>query len=821
MGSLLNDFKYGVRSVRKDWRFAAMVVLTLAICIGANTALFTIVNSVLLQPLPVPGADSIILMSNKYPKAGIGEKNMSGAADYYDRLRAVTSLQDQAMFKRTALTLNEHGSAERIPGMLATPSLFRLLQVPPSLGRAFTDGEGDVGADPKVILSYALWQKLFAGDPAVLGREIRLNDRPYQIVGVMPRGFLFFDPEVRFWIPLAFTADQKTWRHNNNWYNVGRLKPGATVQSVQGQLDALNAANLELSGPLKPLLISVGFYTKAAPLKDSMVKDIKSTLFLLWGGAAFVLLIGALNIANLALARASGRTKEFATRLALGASQAQIARQLIVENVVIALLGGAGGLLLGMNALEALSQIGLDRFPRAAEVHVSSVVIVFALGVSVLTGVVIALVPLAGIFKTNLTTALRESSRTGTSGRRSRGMRQVLAVAQIGIAFVLLAGAGLLLASFRRLLEVDPGFKTEGVLTGSTNAPRARYADDASLRSLMNRSLAAIRSIPGVGAAGASTTIPWSGDTSDGVILPEGHVMKPGGSVVSPLRLLITPQYMEAMHIPLLRGRYLRESDNETAPPVAIVDQRLARKFWPNQDAIGRRMYVPQNRSEFERTDEHTRWITVVGVVPSTRIEDLAGGGNQAGAYYFAYAQGPDPSFTFAVRASMDLSNVARAVRNAVAQVDPTLALFNVSSMEQRKELSLSSRRASMSLALAFGGLALFLSAIGIYSVLSYLLGQRRREIGIRLAVGSSPAGIFQLFLREGMLLIGCGLALGLVGSAALRKAVENQIYGVQPLDPIVLGMVIVLLGGVALVACLRPAQLATRVDPLVVLNEQ
>ncbi len=297
--------------------------------------------------------------------------------------------------------------------------------------------------------------------------------------------------------------------------------------------------------------------------------------------------------------------------------------------------------------------------------------------------------------------------------------------------------------------------------------------------------------------------------------------MKPGGSVVSPLRLLVTPQYMEAMHMPLLHGRYFEESDNEAAPLVAIVDERLANKFWPNQDAIDRRMYVPQNRSEFERTDEHTRWIKVVGVLRNSRIQDLSGGGNKGGAYYFPYAQQPDSSYIFAVSSSMDLSTVARAVRNAVAQVDPTLALFDVRTMEQRKELSLSSRRTSMSLALTFGGLALFLSAISIYSVLSYLLGQRRREIGIRLAVGSSPAGIFQLFLREGMLLIGCGLALGLLGSAALQKAVENQIYGVQPLDPVVLGMVIALLGGVALIACLRPAQLATKVDPVVVLNEQ
>jgi putative ABC transport system permease protein len=821
MEALLSDFKYGVRSVRKDWRFAAMVVLTLAICIGANTALFTIVNSVLLQPLPVPGADSIILMSNKYPKAGIGDTNMSGAGDYYDRLRAVTSFQEQAMFKPIALTLNEHGSAERISGMLATPSLFRLLEVPPALGRVFTDSEGEVGNHLKVILSYALWQKLYAGDPAVLGRALRLNDRPFQIVGVMPRGFLFVDPEVRYWVPLAFTADQKTAHHNNNWYNIGRLKPGASIQSAQVQIDALNAANLELVGPLKPVLINAGFHTVAAPLKDFLVKDIKGILFLLWGGAAFVLLIGALNIANLALARASARTKEFATRLALGASHLQIARQLIVENVIIALAGCAGGLLLGMDALQALGQIGLDRFPRAAEVHVSSAVIVFALAVSVLTGVFIALVPFAGIVKMNLTKALRESSRTGTGGRRSRGVRQALAVTQIAFAFVLLAGAGLLFASFRRLLNVDPGFTTDSVLTASSSAPHASYADDPSLRSLINRSLAAIRNIPGVAAAGATTAIPWSGDTSDGVIFPEGYAMKPGSSIVSPLRLKVTPQYMEAMHLGLLRGRYFAESDNETTPRVAIVDERLADKFWPNQDPIGRRMYTPQNRDEFSKTDEHTRWIRVVGVVRSSRIQDLAGSGNRGGAYYLPYAQDPESNYTFAVSSSMDLSTISRAVRSAIAQVDPTLALFDVRTMEQRKELSLSSRRASMWLALAFGGLALFLSAIGIYSVLSYLLGQRRREIGIRLAVGSSPAGIFQLFLREGMLLVGSGLALGLLGSAALRKAVENQIYGVQPLDPFVLGMVVALLGGVALAACLRPAQLAMKVDPMVVLNEQ
>ncbi len=821
MDALLGDVKCGVRSSWKDWRFSAMVVLTLAICIGANTALFTIVRSVLLQPLPVPGADAIILMSNKYPKAEVGDGNWSSAGDYYDRLRAITAFEQQAMFKPIALTLNENGSAERIPGMSATPSLFRLLRVTPALGRTFTDGEGEIGAERKVILSYALFQKLYAGDAAALGRDIRLNGRQFQIVGVMPRDFLFVDPEVRYWVPLAFTAEQKQAHHNNNWHSIGRLKPGVTLASAQAQIDALNSANLELAGPLKPILINAGFHTVAAPLKDFLVKDIKGTLYLLWGGAAFVLLIGAVNIANLVLARASARRKEFATRLALGAGRGQIARQLIIENVMIALLGGVAGLWLGFAIIQALGSVGLDRFPRATEVHVSSAVVVFALAVSVLTGVFIALVPLAGIFQASLSTTLREGGRTGTSGRRSRGVRQVLVVSQIGIAFVLLAGAGLLLASFRQLLNVDPGFKTDGVLTASTSAPRAKYSEDASLRNLMNRSLAAIRSIPGVTAAGATTTIPWSGDTNDGVILAEGYVTKPGESLVSPLRVIVTPGYMQSMHMTLLRGRYFDERDNESAPLAAIVDERLAKRFWPKQDPIGRRVFIPQNQEEFTRTNEHTRWIKVVGVVLSTRIQDLAGGGNQAGAYYFPYVQAPESSFTFAVRANTDLSSVARAVRNAVAGVDSSLALFDIKTMEERKEFSLSSRRTSLSLALAFGGLALFLSAIGIYSVLSYLLGQRRREIGIRLAVGSTPAGIFNLVLREGLILTGSGLLLGLAGAAALRKAVENQIYGVQPLDPYVIGMVTAILGAVALAACIRPAQQATKVDPVIVLNEQ
>jgi len=820
MDTLFADIRYSARSVFKDWRFAAMVTLTLSVCIGVNTALFTIINSVLLQPLPVPDADAIVLMANRYPKAGVTNASQSAGADYYDRMRDVTALQDQAMFSEVAYTLNDNAAPERVSGLAATPSLFRLVRVPPALGRAFTDNEGEIGSDQKVMLSYALWQKLYAGDPSVLGRELRLNGRPFTIVGVMPRGFLFVDPAVRFWIPLAFTAEQKQGRHGNNWFNIGRLKPGATLAQAQSQVDALNAANLERFPKWKEILINAGFHTQAWPLKDLLVKDVRGTLYLLWGGAAFVLLIGAVNIANLALARTTLRMKEFATRLALGASHGQIARQLIVENVMIALAGGVAGLGLGLAIIKALSRIGLDRFPRATEVQAGAPVILFALIVAVLAGVCIALAPLAGIFKVSLSTALRESSRTGTGGKRSRMARQTLVVAQIGFAFVLLAGAGLLLASFRQLLNVDPGFKTAGVLTAAISAPGSRYGNNADLRSLMNRSLQEIRRIPGVNAAGATTGIPFRSGYSDSVVIAETHAMKPGESFISPLQLTATPGYMEALGISLVKGRYFEERDDEKSPRVVIVDERLARRFWPDRDPIGQRIYLPNN-IEFMKTDEHTEWLKVVGVIRTLRLADLTGAGNSAGAYYFPYAQAPRRSYSFAISAATDTSSIARALRTSIATVDPTLALFDVTTISERRDLSLASRRTSMSLALAFGSLALFLSGVGIYSVLSYLLGQRRREIGIRLAIGSSPAGILRLFLREGLLLIGSGLLLGIAGSIALRTAIKNQIYGVQPLDPLVIGPVALVLGFVAMAACLRPAQQATKVDPVVVLNEQ
>jgi predicted permease len=822
MDTVLRDIRFGVRSLLRDKGYTITVISTLAICFAAYTATFAIVRSVLLRPLPGPHAEAIVLMSNQYPKAGVTDQSDSAVPDYFDRLRAVTALDEQAMFQRVGRALEVNGSPEQVPGMAVTPSFFKLLGIAPARGRAFTPEEGEVGSEHKVILSHALWQQLFGGDPGAIGRELRLAGAPFTVVGIMPRDFVFLYPEVRFWVPLAFTAQQKTQYHSNNWCNIGRLKPGATLAQVQAQVNALNTANLERFPEWKNAIVGAGFYTRVEPLQRMLVKGVASALYLLWGGAAFVLLIGGLNIANLGVARWSMRGQELATRLALGAGRVQLSRQLIAENVLLAGTAGSLGVLGGVALLRGVNAIGLDRFPRAQEVHIDAIVALVAMGLAVAVGVLAGLVPVSGAFQLDVSAILRDGGRTGTGGTRTRRLREALVGVEIGLALMLLAGAGLLLASFRHLLTVDPGFTSKGVVTASTSAPQSRYHTDGDLRILMNRSLASIRRLPGVAAAGATTVIPLGGNYGDSVILAEGHEMKPGESMVSPYSLTVTPGYFETMNIALVRGRYFDEGDNENAPPVIIVDERLARHFWPDRDPIGLRMYKPMSPKELYETDAHTRWFEVVGVVRSVRLEDLTGTRGEFGAYYFPYAQNPSRFFTLAARTTRQPESLARPLRTSVAQVDPELALFDLKTMTERTEISLSARRTSLILALGFGGLALFLSATGIYGVLAYLVGQRRREIAIRVALGSTRAGIVKVMLREAVVLVAIGSAVGLAGAAGLHRVVANQIYGIGPLDPILIGALTLLLGTVALAGCaLPPLVRALRIEPAIALREQ
>jgi predicted permease len=818
---MLNDVRVGLRLLLKDKAFTVTAALTLAVCIGANTALFSVVHNVLLRPVPVPESDRILVMENVYPKAG-ADAGGAGVPDYYDRLRDTTVFEQQALYNSTNVNVDQDGAPTRIRAMNVTPSFFRLLRVPVQLGRAFDEQDGEPGHEQKIVLSYALWQTQFGGDPHVVGKDLRLDGQPFTVVGVMPQQFSFLNPKILLWRPLAFTAEQKSdaHRHNNNFQQIGRLKPGASLELAAAQIDALNAANLERFPQYRELLINAGFRTKVTRLQDNLVRDVKATLYLVWGGALFVLLIGCVNVANLALVRSRVRMKELATRLALGAGRWRLARQLVTESVVLTLVAAAAGLLVGYAALRALGALGIQDLPRGSEIRLDGVVIAATIGIAAAIGVVLGLIPVVGVLPANLTAVLREEGRSGTAGRGARTLRRALVVAQVGFAFVLLIGAGLLFASFRKVLSVDPGFVADRVLTVSITLPRTRYAKEEALIQFTDEALRRIRALPGVVTAGATTTIPFGGNQNDSVILAEGYQMKPGESVISPQNVDVSPGYFEAMGAKRLRGRWFDDRDAAKAPHVIIVDEKLANRFWPGQDPIGRRMYSPTDINQLFAVTDKTVFLTVVGVIGDMKLHDLVEGPKAVGAYYFPMAQDAARNMTFAIKTAGDPAALSNEVRGAVTAIDRELPVFDTQTMEDRTDKSLVTRRSPVLLSVSFGVVALLLSAIGIYGVLAYLVTQRTKEIGIRIALGSSARAIFELVLREGVLLIAGGLALGALGAIALRKSLASELFGVSATDPAVLGAVTAVLALVALAACALPARRATKIDPIVALGE-
>ena len=820
MESFIQDVRFGARLLWKDKGFASTAVATLAICIAANTAIFSVIDAVILKPLPLPEPERLLLLYNSYPNVGV-KRAENGVPDFYDRRRAVTALEDVALYVNQGLNVGDGASVQRLEGMGVTPSLFRLLRAQPVLGRIFTEEEGEIGGERKVMLSYSLWQELYGGDRSVIGKELRIYGNLYAIVGVMPEGFLFLDPGIRLWRPLAFTAEQKQEYHSNSWEMIGRLKPGASMEQAQAQVDALNRANLDLVPQLKPLLVNAGFHTEVHRLQDEVVKDVKGTLYLLWGGALFVLLIGAVNIANLVLARSSVRMKEMATRFALGAGRARVARQMVTESLLLTFCSALIGLLLGWWGTRIFSVLGLNEIPRGSEIAMGGAVVVYILALTIVVGTGIGLIPVVHLHRADLNLLFRSEGRTGTSGQGARLLRNALVVTQIAFALLLLVGAGLLLASFRQVLAVKPGFVAGNVLTGSVALPSIQYKGDQELRAFMDRALEKIRALPGVVASGATDSIPFGHHSSDSLIMAEGYQMKPGESVVSPNQIVVTPGYFEAMRVPLIEGRLFDSRDSADSQKVIIVDERLARKFWPGVSPIGRRMWRPGGPDDLIQPGANTRWYTVVGVVGSVKLRALVDPDERVGAYFFPYQQDPRSSPTFVLRTAGEPSALVSALRKAIVEVDPGLPLHDVRTMQERIDESLIARKSPMLLAIAFGLVALFLAGVGIYGVLAYTVAQRTREIGIRMALGSTTERIFRLIAREGFMLLGIGFALGLAGTLALARYVESLLFGVRPVDPYVLAGVAGILALAAAIACVLPARRAARVDPVVALRQE
>jgi len=820
MDSLRQDLIYAFRVIRKDRAYAAAVILTLAICLGANTAIFTVVRSVLLRPLPYPEPGRLVSSFDGYPGAGV-ERAGTSVPNYVDRRAMTDVFSAAALYQWSGYRVGEGPQAEGVSAMDVTPSFFQVLGAGPARGRLFAEADGTPGKNKVAVLSYTFAARQSGGIDGVVGTRFRLNDEVYDIVGVLPESFYFLSPEVRVFVPLAFTPEQMSdsARHSQNHELLLRLAPGATLARAQAMVDAQNARVVEQAGALKSALVNAGYTTKLLPLEADIVRNVRAALQMLWGGVAFVVLIAAVNIANLSLVRANGRMKELATRNAIGAASRRLAKQLIAEATLLMIAGAALGVGLGFAALDAIEWIGFTDLPRAHEIRLDGVVLAMTLVPALLLGIVVGAVPALQLARVDLSSMLRDEGRSGTSGRTAKYVRRSLVVAQVALAFVLLMGAGLLLASFQRLLGVNPGFVPEHVLTGRVSPLSTRYPDDAALRSYASRALARVRALPGVESAGISSYLPFSWDSSSSVIIPEDSAPTPSESVVSPNQLYVSSGYLEALKVPLNSGRFFTDSDTSEAPRVVIVDEQLAKRFWPNQDPVGRRAYLPEVPDDVVKPGPKVTWLRVVGVVGTVKLKGLEEGENaRAGAYYQVYAQAPTRRMGWAIRSRGDAEASTAAVQQALAEIDPELRMTDVFTMSARVDRSLNPRRAPMFLSLGFGGVALLLAAIGLYGVLAYHVNQRTREIGIRIALGSQPSGILRLVLGEGSLLVALGLAGGLAGALALRSAIAAQLYGVQPLDPAVMLGAVAMLAATSFIACLGPARRASRVSPIVAL---
>jgi predicted permease len=809
---MFQDLRFGLKLLWKEKAFTFAALLTLALCIGANTAIFTVLKSVVLAPLPFPESDRIVTMYNIYPGVGV-ERGANGVPDYLDRRKMSDVFESVALMGQRGYDVGAQGSVIRLEGAYVTPSYFTVLRSAPVLGRAFLEEDAVLGKDKSAILSYGLWEEMFSRDRAVLGKDIRLSGVPYRIIGVMPESFRPVDGDERLWVPFAFTPQQTSddARHSNSWGMIARLRTGMSLTYAQQRIDALNKGNLDKFPKYRDLLIQARFGTKAVFLKDELVRNARPLLYLLQAAVGFVLLIGCVNVANLMLVRANVRMKELAIRFSLGADWWRIGRQLLTESVTIGMLGGALGIAVGYAGVRALTSLSAKYLPTGMVIRIDPVVLAVSGAIALGTGLAFGLLPVFHLVRRDLNEVFRQNGRTGTTERGALWTRSALVVAQVALAFVLLTGSGLLTISFAKLLSVNPGFKPDHVATAQFSLPDSRYKDDAAARSFIDRLTAGLRAIPGIGPVGVTGYLPFSGNNNSSLIWIEGRPLGSGELPPVPGWNMVDSGYLRAMGIPLLRGRNIADSDAAGKEQVVVIDQFLAKKYWPKSDPIGQKI---------RRGDDKGPLITIVGVVGSVKTDDLAEK-NPVGQIYFSYKQFVPRAMHVVIRSDRDDPHLVAAVRAQLLEADPELALFDVKTMPERMAASVAPLRAAMIICLVFAGLPLLLSAIGIYGVLAYAVTQRTREFGIRMALGADTRRVLTMVLGQGIRLAAVGLIIGVATAFGLTRLMASLLFNIKPGDPRLYLLAALVLMMVAAAASLVPSIRAVRVRPASALRSE
>ncbi len=801
MGSIWQDLRYGVRMLWRAPGFTAIAVFALALGVGANTAIFSVVNAVVLRPLPFPDAARLVWFDGALPAKGVKESSLS-KPDYLDWRKEADVFADTTAFvEGSAILSGEDGEPERVPRGVVTASFFPTVGVNPMLGRALSAEDELPGSELVTVLSYGLWQRRFGANPKVVGSKMTLSGRSVTVVGVMPAGF-DYPGGAQVWSPLRNSADDVK-RDNRYLHVLARLKPTVTLEGAQTQIDTISGR----LGQQYPET-NGGWTAHLTGLQERTTSGVRSSLLLLFGAVGFVLLIACANVANLLLARATARRKEIALRTALGAGRLRIIRQLLTESLLLAMLGGVAGLILSLFLTDLLVAISPADVPRLDEITLDARVLGFTVGVVTLVGLLFGIAPAMQASKTELNEALKEGGRSSTEGRNR--LRALLVVSEVALSLLLLVGAGLLIKSFVLLRDVPPGFDPKNVLTMRISLPAARYAEPQQQANFYRELMERTRVLPGVEAAGATLSLPLGGSkfSVGRSFVREGRALATEESQDTDY-FVATPDYFKAMRVPLKAGRTFTERDTADAPQVVVVNESLARRVFPGEDPIGKHLTVWRDE-KFARE--------IIGIVGDVKSSTLDAEVNSQ--IYVPHAQDAGwGGLSLAVRTKGEPEALTAGVRSAVLSIDKNLPVFDIKTMDDVLANSVANNRLVMLLFSVFALFALLLATVGIYGVIAYSVARRTHEIGIRMALGAQASDVLRLIVGQGMLLALIGVGLGLLGAFAVTRVMESQLYGVSATDPLTFAIVASMLAAVALVACYIPARRATKVDPMIALR--